>query len=129
MKKLIILLFLILLTGCSHKETLICTKNSTSEKQTLTFKYIDNVLDTGQIKYVFNVNKDELSNAKEEIEDTFKDNFQDFKISISDNNKDTIIVILEINQDNISKIVGTNINSNSLESLKTNLEQASFTCN
>ncbi len=129
MKKILIILLLVIITGCGNKKTLVCNKNSDLGKQTLTFNYKDGVLKDGQIKYVITVNNEELIEARKEIEESFKENFADFELKISDNNKDTIVVILEFNSNNISKIMGNSVNTNTYTDIKNKLIKENFTCN
>ena len=129
MKKILIILILILLTGCGNKKNLVCTKNSDLGKQTMTFKYNKNGLKEGQIKYIISVNEEDIIDAKEEIEASFKENFPSFNIRVEDNSKDAIIVMLEFDKSNINNIFGSNINSDSYNDLKNRLEKEDFICN
>ena len=125
MKKVLILLFLIILTGCTHKETLVCSKTTDLGEQIVTFKYIDDKFNEGKIKYIITVTEDELAQAKSDIKKTFEENFSSANLTITDNNKDQIVVLLSFDEKNVNQEIG----NYTYQELKNNLTKESFTCN
>ena len=132
MKKSLIflsLLTMLLLNGCAKKETLICSKTTTSGTQYVTFYYKDDILQKGHIKYEVPVTTS-ISTAKKEIEAAFKESFDanDFDISITDNGNDKVFINISFSADKINKALGSNITNNSYSNLKSKLQKESYTC-
>ena len=126
---LISLFIMLLLNGCAKKETLICSKNTDSGTQYVTFYYKDDILQKGHIKYEVPISSS-ISSAKSDIEKSFKEAFDenDFTISVTDNGKNKIFIDITFSADKINKALGTNINNNSYSNLKSKLERESFSC-
>ncbi len=135
MKKMgyVLSLFLLLLmvTGCGNSK-LKCTKNEDIGKQIVTFQFDkDGIVSSGVIRYEVNVLKEEIEKARESLEKTFKETFEDNGISVklSDNGQNLVIVTLEFSADKLNTALGYSIDtSKGINEITEELVNNSYTC-
>ena len=121
-----------LLTGCSKTE-LKCRKSDSSGNQIVTFKYdTEEKLENGTIEYEISTSKESLATTKEELENTFKENFEakGMEVNVTDNGENKIVITLSFEASNINNALGLAINEDktSIKNLKKELEKNDFIC-
>ena len=128
----LVLSFFILITSGCGKNELKCTKQENIGRQIVTFKFDkEEKLTNGTIKYEVTVDKEELKDTKESLEQTFKDTFesQGISVKVTDNNKNLIVITLDFDSEKLSTAMGTSIDKDkNIKAIKKELESNSYTC-